>query len=105
METKEKLFTRQQRLDNECTHEQYYSQFINQKMINDVLCFFGEKELKKAFKEDENFNTIPLQKWDSFGNFYIKNRGIDEKMKEIGDYLTAAGLVCIGKEAARESIK
>lgn len=106
MKTQTKLFTRQQRLDNECTHEEYYSQFVNQKMLNDVVGFFGESELKKAFEEDKHFNTIRLSAWDSFGEFDIRQGqyGIGAKMKEIGDYLTVAGLVCIGKQAARQAI-
>lgn len=108
METEtEKVFTRQQRLNNECTHEQYWGQFVTGEHRLYVKQRFGIEKLKSAFEQDKNLNTIPLDKWDGCWGIGspIPFMILAMPMKDVSDYLTPAGIVCILKEAARQIVK
>ena len=94
------LFTRKQYLDNECTHDQYYGQFVTESTIKTVLSYFGKEKLTEAYKQDKNFNNIKLSFWDN-----MSLRAATYKMKDCGDYLTMSGHVCILKRAARMIIE
>jgi len=92
------LFTRAQRLNNECTHEQYYSQFVNEYILKTVNSRLSKDKIKAALQKGKNLNSIPLSTWDSIArNLY----DVSSKMKLAGDYLTLSGGVCIAKQAAR----
>lgn len=104
MTTSEKSiqFTRKQYLDGDCTHSQYYSQFVDVAMKSRVLIRFGIDKIKAAFAEDEHLNNIPIAYWDGLAvpfTAYAANA-----MRLAGDYPTLAGGVCIAKEAARQLI-
>lgn len=90
-------FSRKDYLDGKCTHREYYSQFVNQ-IVRDKVAQKFSKSLKES--NDPHFNDIPLQRWDYV--FALVPPFIKDAMKEAGDYPTAAGLVCIAKEAARQ---
>jgi lysophospholipid acyltransferase (LPLAT)-like uncharacterized protein len=92
-------YTRQQYLNKECTHSQYYSQFVNKGVIQRVQRF-SEKDLMEGKNQD--FNNIPLQWWDKV--MIPVPFEIVQKMKELGDYPTPAGVVCILKEAAKQIV-
>jgi hypothetical protein len=94
------MITRKQYLENSSKlHNEYYSQFVN----SDVLCIiknaFGVDILRKAYTEDENFNTIPLSRWDALTMCLSSNT--TRMLENCGDYFTLAGGVCILKQAAR----
>lgn len=93
-------FTIRQRLANECTHEEYYHQFVTEEIKKMVLRRFSKEELKEAFETDIHLNSIPLIQWDMLA-IYLP---IGRKMQECGDYPTKAGGVCIVKQAAKEII-
>ena len=95
------MHTRQDYLDNKCTHEDYYSQFVNDHIKNILLSQFGLSELKKAYSKDQYLNTIELYKWDNLAIFV----NCAKQLKECNDYSTLAGKVCILKESARQLIK
>jgi hypothetical protein len=88
--------TRKQYLDGDCTHQQYYAQFVNAHITRMVSDNFSPEILKAAYAKDEHFNSIPLHEWDMLASWITPN------MKPYGDYLTLAGQVCIAKEAARQ---
>lgn len=48
------LFTRKQYLDNECTHDQYYGQFVTESTINTVLSYFSKEKLTEYYASDKN---------------------------------------------------
>jgi hypothetical protein len=104
--TEPKIYTRKQLLNKECTHRQYYAQFVNEGLKNLVNRWFSTEELTKAIKEDEHLNSIPLHRWDACSDS-VKNSGfgLSAQLKERGDGLSLAGLVCICKEAARQIIE
>jgi hypothetical protein len=95
-----KTFTRKEYMSKVCTHEQYYAQFVTENMKNDVIRAIGKDALMNS--TDEHLNDIPLKKWDRLAvpaSWYVA-----DKMRELGDYPTLGGLVCIAKEAARQVI-
>jgi hypothetical protein len=92
------MFTRKDYLAGNCTHEQYYNQFVNQTVKNYVVKAFGIEKIKNAYSQDKSLNSIPLQLWDNIG-IPVE---MSNKLKEHGDSYTLAGQVCILKAAARQ---
>jgi len=97
------MFTRTQYIAGECTHAEYYAQFVDRFIREHVKDYFGLKRLKAAYKKDQAFNSIPLKEWDAFTQF--RNLDFWQDYKTFGDYLTQAGMVCIAKEAARQIVE
>lgn len=93
-------FTRKDYLDKKCNHRQYYTQFVDDGVRKRVLNQIGKDRL--IHSTDEHFNDIPLYQWDNIGPFW---QSIHTQMKEAGDYMTMAGIVCIAKEAARQIVE
>lgn len=52
--------------------------------------------------KNQDFNNIPLQWWDKV--MVPVPFEIAQKMRELGDYPTPAGVVCILKEAAKQIV-
>ena len=90
--------TREQYLNKECTHREYYAQFVNGQTKGCVLNRIGFEKLLSS--RDEHFNDIPLERWDTCG--CCVNHDL---MREAGDYLTLASSNCIKKEAARQCVE
>ena len=89
------MFTRKQYMAKECTHREYYGQFVTDDTRQTVLQSIGRSKLENSI--DPHLNDIPLQQWD---HMYLPPLGCS--MKEAGDWLSMAGKVCILKEAARQ---
>ena len=96
-------FTRQDYLDNKCNHREYYGQFINNRIKNIVSRRLKVNEIKKALMDDKNLNTIKLAIWDSILRPLPAETA--NLLRELGDYPTLAGAVCIAKEAARQLVE
>jgi len=90
--------TRKEYMEGKISHEEYYGQFTNKEFSKRVARIIGEEKLRTS--TDPHFNDIPLKKWDVIS----VPLGTAEKMKECGDYLTQAGIVCIAKLAARQFV-
>ena len=89
----------------EKAHTEYYSQFVTEEIKGIVKAFLEREKLKYYFRkqkltDDKHLNNIPLQKWDLLTSFFT----VGPKMRELGDYPTLAGKVCVLKEAARQLI-
>jgi hypothetical protein len=99
------MYTRQNYLNKKCSHREYYSQFVNEAVRRRVqYCIPKDKLL--ACKDLENFNDIPLAKWDMIlTSTFLGLGAIKKKLKEAGDSSTLAGLVCIAKEAAKQIVE
>lgn len=98
------MFTRKQYLDKECTHREYYAQFVTQHTRNLVTRAFGTEALVASFKANDlhSADYIQLDRWDSLS----MRLHVDQQfMRDCGDYLTLAGAVCILKEAARQVVE
>jgi len=94
------MFTRKQYMAGECTHRQYYAQFVNNNTKGYLLGSISEVELIEATRHDEGFNSIPLKRWDMTTLMF--NR---QTLEAAGDTYTMAGKVCILKEAAKQIIE
>jgi len=92
------MFTRLDYINGVCTHREYYSQFVTERVRRTVKERFTPQLLKTCFATDEHFNNIPLHKWDILATHLVSA----ECFKEHGDFVSKAGLVCIAKEAARQ---
>jgi hypothetical protein len=91
-------FTRKQYMERECTHREYYAQFVTDTTRGMVARLIGVERLRES--TDEHLNDIPLQHWDRLP--ITLPRG---SMQAAGDWLSLAGKVCILKEAARQLLE
>lgn len=91
--------TRKQYLNNECTHREYYGQFVTNMEKAQVKRVVGIDKLINS--TDEHLNDIPLKTWDNMACHV----GIGDELKECGDYFTLSCIVCVNKEAARQLIE
>lgn len=91
--------TRQQYLNKECTHREYYAQFVTPEIRQAVADRIGVDAIRCS--EDPNLNNIPLGKWDALCQ-YIDISQFSIALRECGDGYSMAGLVCVAKEAARQ---
>ncbi len=87
-------FTRRQYINKECTHNEYYSQFVNEGTKKTLLQYISLARLKQS--KDEHFNDIPLKEWDNLPVMVSSTLMIKR-----GDWMTLAGKVCIYKTCAR----
>lgn len=93
--------TRAQYLAGECSHRQFYAQFVTPEIRAFVLARFPLRRLCQT-ADQENLNSIPLSSWDSMAHSL---REVDEALRAAGDYPTLCGKVCILKEAAKQLIE
>lgn len=90
------MFTRKDYMSGKCTHDQYYGQMIiESSAVSVVSSLFTLDELRKAYAENKDFNTIPLQIWDNAAKLLSTN------FRKYEDIPTLAGDVCILKRAAK----
>ena len=108
-------FTRKDYLAKRCSHREYYGQFVNDGVKGVVLRSIGRKAILAS--TDENFNDIPLHRWDSLAGYYqrVCHSGKFELTHSALFYccgrsiceagsggVSANDLVCVAKEAARQ---
>ena len=95
--------TRKDYMDHKVTHREYHAQFVTDRLKRVIAGRWFPQHLTEKYKEDEHLNNIPLAQWDSFKP-YVATQYIAGLVKDAGDYLTMAGIVCIAKEAAKQII-
>ena len=93
--------TRQQYMNKEATHREYYSQFVTEGVKQRVKIAFKMKDLIEG--QNQHFNNILLQWWDKL--MPVVPFDINSKLKACGDYPTLAGVVCILKEGAMQIVE
>ena len=84
------MITRKQYLETggEDIHKKYYAQFVG--------------DYERSVVKDFDSIDAPLSRWDRLP--VPSNRACD-LMRELGDYMTLAGKVCIYKEAFRQNLE
>lgn len=92
--------SRKEYLAKQCTHAEYYGQFVDSGIKARVTNSIGMDRLLKS--TDKHLNDIPLKEWDRLIPIFPAHIG--QAMRDAGDYPTLAGAVCIAKEAARQLI-
>lgn len=89
------MITRQQYMNGECTHDEYYSDVLSD--LNFQPLSDKEKErYRAALKKDKHLNTIPLASWD--GMAALRREIITNALKARGDFWSLAGGVCVMKQ-------
>ena len=99
MNTQTKIITRQEYMNNEATHREDYGQFVSKTTKGALIERFGLKKIVKHIKTGDDIghkDRIQLQAWDNTPLY------MGASLEDAGDFLTAAGKVCILKEAARQ---
>lgn len=88
-------------LDHQCTHREYYAQFVGENERIIVRTRIGRERITKS--RDEALNDIPLSEWDGLAMAYLmKDGALRSRLKASGDIPTLAVCVCILKEAAKQ---
>lgn len=95
-------------------HRKKYQMIIQALGFENVkMCIpFSDEELKKAYKEDEHFNNLPLRKWDLAAGFNTGRHGgicvlVRSRLTHLYwekcrvDTFSCSTGVCILKECAR----
>ena len=88
-------FTRKDYMSNKCTHREYYGQLVTPSIRERVANAIPNGLTEST---DPHFNDIPLATWDRIGAYSVPS----EEFKKLGDIRTAAGVVCVLKEAAQQ---
>ena len=78
-------------------HRKYYGQLVSQSTKDAVRRAIGMERLLES--SDPHLNDIPLKEWVDL------SLPLATRMKNLGDYLTLGGKVCIAKEAANQLIE
>lgn len=93
---------REQYINGEMTFEQYYTSIAKEAGVSMERNELMPKVVAALKAGDEHLNSIPLATWDRMGlspiSYHIANA-----FKAHGDYATAAGLVCMYKQAAKNA--
>lgn len=76
-------------------HRLYYGQLVTPRTVEYVVSKIGADAIMAS--TCPHFNDIPLQRWDGLTRFLPHG-----DFKELGDYATLGGLVCVAKEAAQQ---
>ena len=94
-------YTRQQYMDKECTHHQYYSQFVTQATKDFVIREFGMKKLNAS--KCEHLNDLCKHTTGTNGGRWTWDYSpMNESLaKELGANRSPATYTCVGKAAAR----
>lgn len=91
--------------DRRKAHEEYYEQFSAMPFYW-IKCYPNwQRIVEKARKStDIHLNDIPLKEWDSLMPTPIPHN-LASLVRSCGDYITAAGWVCIAKCAVLKYIR
>jgi len=101
------LYSNQQYLNGDISHEDYYNQFIEEgkslgfDFVDDVKLYYFDQ----ISKSGGDMSEIKLRSWDRFAQCYLKStvRHDTKKLFEkFGTFPSLADMVCILKSAGRE---
>lgn len=95
------MLTRKDYINGNCSHNEYYGEIVS---LANITAPSWIMEMVKD-SNDDHYNDIPLTKWDSAGQSITQNFKIKSILEERGDSLTAAGIVCMMKQAAKRQLK
>ena len=90
------MYTRKDYINQVCTHDEYYAQFVTDRELVNVRLLLGFKIRQSA--DPESFNDIPLALWDRVprpGSIYDMIKSVDPGGVSISDW------VCVHKRAAK----
>jgi hypothetical protein len=91
------MYTRNDYITGQCTHEQFYGQFVTAPILHYVQLKIGLEAIVNS--KDDAFNDILLEKWDEAG-LAIRSCRMTMKLDDADNSVSTG--VCIAKEAARQ---
>ena len=94
-------WTRKQYMRGECTHRQYYGQFLDRETSRRVLLLGDPAYLAEQMAKDEHFNGISLDLWDLLASIPWPRRFV-YAFREAGESISLMSGVCLLKEQARQ---
>lgn len=83
-------------MNDECTHQEYYAQFVTRGLIYLVSTALGRQVIAST---DEDFNDIALSIWDSLTSLMLES--LPAIAKANGGGVSLSDKVCTLKAAAR----
>jgi hypothetical protein len=86
-------------MNKECTHNEYYGQFVTDSIIRSVKSFIGEDRIRNS--TDPHFNDIPLHLWDRLSDSMKSQLTIFDEYEDGKKYYSLCSGVCTLKQAAR----
>lgn len=93
------MFTRQQYMNRECTHDEFYGQFVNELVIRCVASAIGVARIKGS--TDPHFNDIPLREWDGLHRWLYGTVKASHLRIGYTGGVSLSDTVCVAKAAAR----
>lgn len=96
------MYTRQDYLAGKVSHSDYYAQFVTERTRRYVSIFFTRELLRESLETDKHMNNIPLEQWRTISRSMPFNKKL---LQELESVITSANLVCVVKEAARQSVE
>ena len=92
--------TRKQYINGDCTHDEYYGQFVSRGVILAVERMVGATRIVES--QDQHFNDIPLHVWDALNApiRHICGQSISEANGSGG--ISLSDTVCVAKQAAKQ---
>lgn len=94
--------TRDDYLRGRCTHREYYAALVRDGGVRITPTWLVADVRAALAAGDEHLNSIPLRVWDAQIARPVPY-ALARAFRDRGDYATAAGLVCVAKEAARQA--
>jgi len=96
--------TKEQYRNKECTHREYYAQFVTPGVKRLVIDRFGVDQLVNT-PDQEYLNTINLSQWDGLVPLLWMDFKVCALMRSTNEWRSLGTGVCILKEAARQLIE
>jgi hypothetical protein len=90
------MITRKDYLEGRATHDDYYMDVL-QAMPGKPALPADLETIREKLKTDSALNNSPLHRWGGLIGMF----GADKALRERGDYLTLAGIVCLQKAWAK----
>lgn len=90
--------------DVEMTHAAYYRSIAEMAGVNMDAWEHLPNVALALYTSDPQLNTIPMRYWDNLGGAPFLYEDFRRAFKAHGDLVTQAGLVCMFKQAAKESV-
>lgn len=94
-------FTRKDYMDRQCTHQEYFVQFVTPATRAAVVAQIGKERLRNVdLTKDPYLNRIPLVMWDR-----LVLPLPTHMLKEAGENFSLSTKVCIAKAAAVQLLR
>jgi hypothetical protein len=93
-------YTRKEYMSGDCSHREYYDQFVDSNVRQDVADFIGVENILKS--KDKYFNDIALSNWDMMAPVMRMLCGKSVARANGSGGVSLSDMVCVAKAAARQ---